>query len=401
MKEFIEGALAISKTVKLCRPGVISAYPITPQTHIVEGLAQLIADGELDAEFINVESEHSAASVVLGASATGIRAYSASSSQGLLLMAEVLFNIAGMRLPLTFCCVNRSVSAPINIWNDHQDSMTVRDSGWIQMFAENIQEACDLHIMGYRISEDNRILLPVMVCIDGYLLSHAYEPVELPLQEDVDKFLPPYNLSYKLDTKNPLTLGVLADPMYYLETRYAIQETMKNVVPVINETTENFVKIFGRSIIPPIVERYKTDDAQTIVIAMGTLCGTIKDTIDELRLEGEKIGLLKIILYRPLPKKEIIDTLKTAKRIIVIDKSISLGAFSPLYEDIVAILNSPDDNGNKLKEYPEISSFIAGLGGRDITKDDIRQIIKESKKQVITKFVGLKETNLFTDIKDV
>ncbi|MBM3251458.1 MAG: pyruvate ferredoxin oxidoreductase, partial [Candidatus Omnitrophica bacterium] len=207
MKKFIEGSYAIAEAVKLCKPGVISAYPITPQTHIVEGLAQLVADGELKAEFVNVESEHSAASTVLGAVATGVRAFTASSSQGLLLMAEVIFNIAGMRLPLVLACANRAVSAPINIWNDQQDVMAVRDSGWILFFAENNQDLIDLHLQGYRIAEDHDVMLPVMVNLDGYILTHGLEVVDMPSQELVDKFLPPYQPLYKLDPANPITLG--------------------------------------------------------------------------------------------------------------------------------------------------------------------------------------------------
>lgn len=211
MKEFLEGAVAIARVVALCRPAVISAYPITPQTHIVEELASLVANGKLKAEFINVESEHSAASCILGATAAGVRAYSSTSSQGLLLMAEVLFNIAGMRLPVMMCCVNRAVSAPINIWNDQQDIMTLRDAGLILLFAENIQEACDLHIQAYRIAEDNEVPLPVIVNIDGFILNHGYEPVEFPDQELVDSFLPPLKLLYKLDVEKPLTLEHLSD----------------------------------------------------------------------------------------------------------------------------------------------------------------------------------------------
>ncbi|MGD9014872.1 MAG: pyruvate ferredoxin oxidoreductase, partial [Candidatus Omnitrophota bacterium] len=223
MKEFLEGSRAIAKIVSLCRPGVISAYPITPQTHMVEGLAQLVADGKLDSQFINVESEHSAASVVLGASATGVRVYTATSSQGLFLMAEVLFNIAGMRLPVVLTCANRAMSAPISIWNDQQDSVSLRDCGFIQFYAENIQEAVDLHLIAYKASENKDILLPAMVCIDGYILTHGIEPVDIPEQERVDKFLPKYQPVYKLDVDNPLTFGFLADPDYYMETRFAIQ----------------------------------------------------------------------------------------------------------------------------------------------------------------------------------
>ena len=218
MKEFLEGSRAVAEVVRLCKPGVISAYPITPQTHIVEELAQMVANGQLKSQFVNVESEHSAASVVLGAVATGVRAFTATSSQGLIYMAEVLFNIAGMRLPLVLTCANRALSAPINIWNDQQDSISLRDSGWIQLYAENNQEAVDLHLLGYRIGEDKSVMLPVMVCMDGFILTHGMESVDIPQQEEVDKFLPAYKPLYKLDPAEPVSMGLLADPDYYLET---------------------------------------------------------------------------------------------------------------------------------------------------------------------------------------
>jgi len=381
MKEFLEGAIAIAKTVKLCKPGVISAYPITPQTHIVEHLAKLVAESELKAEFVNVESEHSAASVVLGATATGVRAYSSSSSQGLILMAEVLFNIAGLRLPLVLCCVNRALSAPINIWNDHQDSISIRDSGWIQMYAETIQEACDMHIQAYKISENPKVLLPVMVCIDGYLLSHGYEIVDIPEQEQVDKFLPEYKLPYKLDVEKPLTLGVLSDPNYYTETRYAIHESMvKEAIPVIKQTSDEFSKVFKKNSYG-LIEKYFVDDAQKIIIAMGSICGIIKDVVDELRSKGEKVGLLRIITYRPFPEKEILDAIENVKEIGIIDKSISLGAYGPVFTDVRAICQMKDK---------KISGFIAGLGGRDIKKLDIYEIFdKISKQQKNLEFINV------------
>jgi len=383
MKEYLEGSQAIAKAVALCRPGVISAYPITPQTHIVEGLAQMIADGELRAEFVNVESEHSACSCCLGASATGVRAYTSTSSQGLLLMTEVIFNVAGLRLPLVLTCANRAVSAPINIWNDHQDSLTVRDSGWIQFYAESIQEAVDLHIQAYRLSEDKRVLLPVMVCVDGYILTHGYEVVDIPSQEEVDRFLPPYQLEYKLDPDNPLTLGVLAGPDYYMETRYAIQKTMEDVLKIIPEISAEFFKIFGRRS-GGLIERYYLEDAEKVIVAMGSVCGTIKEVVDDLREKRKKVGLLKIITYRPFPQDEIYQSLKKAKEIAVLEKAISLGGAGPLYTEIKSIFQGK-------KEVPKISGFIAGLGGRDITKKSIENVLERlSDKQVDSEFVDLK-----------
>lgn len=383
MKEFLEGSQAIAKIIALCRPGVISAYPITPQTHIVEELAQLVADGALKSQFLNVESEHSAASVVLGSSATGVRVFTATSSQGLFLMAEVLFNIAGMRLPVVLTCANRAMSAPINIWNDQQDSVSLRDAGLIQLYAENIQEAADLHLIAYRVAEKKEIMLPAMVCIDGYVLTHGIEPVDMPEQAEVDKFLPPYHPPYKLDVDNPLTLGILADPDSYMETRFALAETHKDVLKQLPKVFADFSAVFGRSY--NLVEKYRLDDAEKAIVAMGSVCGTIKDSIDELRKKGKKVGLLKISLLRPFPAQEIYNALKNIPRIAVLDRALSLGSLAPLYSEIKALFFA------KKKSPRVVSSFIAGLGGRDITKESIRQIFQQlTQREVTDKFIDLK-----------
>ncbi|MBU2540505.1 MAG: pyruvate ferredoxin oxidoreductase [Candidatus Omnitrophica bacterium] len=392
MRQFLEGSQAVAESVKLCRPGVISAYPITPQTHIVEGLAQMVADGDLKAQFINVESEHSAASLVLGASATGARAFTATSSQGLLLMAEVLFNIAGMRLPLVLTCANRSVSAPINIWNDHQDAVTVRDSGWIQFWAEDIQDVIDLHIQAYRLSEDSRVYLPVMVNMDGYILTHGLEVADLPSQKDVDKFLPAYNPSYKLDVENPMTLGFLATPDYYMETRFAIAKTLSDTLEIIPEIAKGFKKVFGRES-GGLLQAYRCEDAEVVLVAKGSLIGTIKDTVDDLRAEGKKVGVLKLITYRPFPAKAICDCLAKIPNIGVVEKSISLGATGPLYADITSVL--PKETKRN------IGGFVIGLGGRDIKKRDIREIFDrliESPNPC--QFIGIKGDLLKEDSKN-
>ncbi len=384
MKKFVEGSHAIAEIIAKCRPGVISAYPITPQTHIVEGLAKLIADGELDAEFINVESEHSAASVVLGASATGVRTYTATSSQGLLLMAEVLFNIAGMRLPVVLTCANRAVSAPINIWNDHQDSMTIRDSGWIHFYAENIQEAIDLHVIAYKVAEDKRISLPVLVGIDGYVLTHAFEVVDMPEVEQVQSFLPPLDPVVKLDPDDPKSMGLLGAPDVYMETRYAIAKTMEDALGVIKEASEAYSQVVGRKT-GGLVEAYRVDDAEKVLVAMGSLVGTIKDVVDELRDKGEKVGVLKIITYRPFPKEEIYEALKGAKYVGVVEKAVSLGADSPLFAEVASLLYKKGANA-------KVNSFTVGLGGRDISPAQIRQIFQEVEKdEVETRFIGLNE----------
>ncbi|OGX16299.1 MAG: pyruvate ferredoxin oxidoreductase [Omnitrophica WOR_2 bacterium RBG_13_41_10] len=384
MKHFLEGSFAVAEIVKLCKPGVISAYPITPQTHIVEELAQMVADGELDSQFVNVESEHSAASVVLGAVATGVRAYTATSSQGLLYMGEVLFNIAGLRLPVILTCANRAVSAPINIWNDHQDSVSMRDTGWIQLFAEDNQEVVDLHLMAYKLGEDKSMMLPVMVCMDGFILTHGIETVDIPTQEQVDKFLPPYSPLYKLDPANPLTLGPLVDPDAYMETRYAIQETLKDALKLIPQITADFAKIFGRHY-NGLIEEYKLKDAERVIVAMGSVCGTIKDVVDELRAKGKKVGLLKITSYRPFPEQEIYEALKNVSKVGVLDRALSLGSYAPLAGEMKAVFFG------KKKKPQIISSFVAGLGGRDITKNSIKEIFRLlTTKEKACEFIDLK-----------
>ncbi len=384
MREFLEGSQAVARIIKLCKPGVISAYPITPQTHIVEELAQMIANGELDSQFVNVESEHSAASVVLGAVATGVRAYTATSSQGLLYMGEVIFNIAGMRLPLVLTCANRAISAPINIWNDHQDSISLRDAGWIQFYVEDIQEVADFHLIGYRIAEDKSMMLPVMVCMDGYILTHGIETVDIPSQEQVDNFLPVYKPLYNLDPENPISMGLLADPDYYMESRYALEATLKDALVLIPKITEEFSKNFGRKY-NGLVEEYRIKDAERVIVAMGSVCGTTKEVVDELRSKGKKIGLLKVTTYRPFPAKEIYEVLKNIPKVAVIDRALSLGSYAPLYVDIKATFFG------KKKAPKIISSFIVGLGGRDITKDSIKEIFRLlNTKEKSGEFIDLK-----------
>jgi pyruvate ferredoxin oxidoreductase alpha subunit len=384
MREFFEGSHAVAEIIKLCKPGVISAYPITPQTHIVEDLAKMVADGTINSQFVNVESEHSAASVVLGASATGVRAYTATSSQGLLYMAEVIFNIAGLRLPLVMTCANRSISAPINIWNDHQDSVSLRDAGWIQFYVEDIQEAVDFHLIGYRLSEDKSIMLPVMVCMDGFILTHGIETVDMPSSEEVDKFLPPYKLPYRLDVENPLTLGPLVDPEYYMEARYAIQKTQEETFKLIPPIMSEFSEIFGRNY-NGLIEEYCTKDAERVIVAMGSVCGTIKDVVDELRAKGKKVGLLKITCYRPLPAQLIYQALKNVPKVAVLERALSLGSYAPLACDIRAVFFG------KKKTPRVISSFIVGLGGRDITGDSIKEIYRLlTTKELTGEFIDLK-----------
>ncbi|MDO9572280.1 MAG: pyruvate ferredoxin oxidoreductase [Candidatus Omnitrophota bacterium] len=385
MKEFLEGSRAVAEIIKSCKPGVISAYPITPQTHIVEGLAQMVANGELTSQFVNVESEHSAASVVLGASATGVRVYTATSSQGLFYMQEVVFNIAGMRLPVVMTCANRAISAPINIWNDQQDSISLRDSGWFQIYAEDNQEAADFHLVAYRLAEDKRVMLPVMVCMDGFILTHGMETVDIPEQDKVNKFLPSYQALYKLDTNEPISMGLLADPDYYMETRFAIQETMKESLVYLSEISKEFLSVFGRDYKDLLVEEYQVKDAEKVIVAMGSVCGTIKEVIDEQRAKGKKVGLLRIITYRPFPYARVYEALKDVAKVAVLDKAVSLGAYAPVAVEMKAAFFG------KKKGPKIISSFVGGLGGRDITLETIHEVFRRlGAKEVNSDFVDLK-----------
>ncbi len=380
MKLILEGSNAIAKIIKLIKPSVISAYPITPQTHIVEDLAKMKADGEADWEYVRAESEFAAASIVLGASATGERVYTATSSQGLLLMTEVLFNIAGMRLPVVLTCANRGVSAPITIWNDHQDAMTVRDAGWLMFFAEDAQEAVDLHVVAYKIAEQLR--LPVMVNVDGFVLTHTYSPVQLPTQSEVNKFLPRYKpaLGTYLNPVRPVTMGAFATPAHYMEIREELHEDVKKSEKIIRKEIKKWNRVKSKKLKVKRVEKLKVERIDTglveyygakkpeaVFVGMGSMIGTIKDFIDNTK---EKVGALKIRSFRPLPVDDIVSVLQKAKYVAILDKSVSLGR-----EGILAV---------EIKSLPiraKVQSFIVGLGGRDITSQHFQKILKLVKKK--------------------
>jgi pyruvate ferredoxin oxidoreductase alpha subunit len=381
MLKITEGSYAVAEAVRLCRPQVISAYPITPQTHIVEALADMVANCQIDAEYITVENELSALSACVGASAAGSRTYSATTSQGLALMFEVCFNAAGMRLPIVMTIANRAMGAPLSIWNDQQDSISLRDSGWLQFYAEDNQEATDLHVIAYRVAEDHSVLLPALVCFDGFILSHTYEPVDMLSQEDVDNYLPKFSPYERLDAADPISFGMYATPDYYLEFRYEIDNAVKRAKDVITKAGKEFGTMFGRDY-SALVEGYRLDDAETAIVAMGSICGTAKDAIDEMRDGGKKAGLLKIRVFRPFPSEEIAQALGKVKRVAVLDKNISLGAKGALALEVKDALYG---SGIPVKDY------ILGLGGRDVRTKDIREIVALLEKGVGDQFYGLRK----------
>jgi pyruvate ferredoxin oxidoreductase alpha subunit len=370
MMKVVEGSYAVAHAAMCCSPDVVSAYPITPQTHIVEHLSQMVADGELNAEFLTVDSEFSALSALIGASAMGARCYSSTTSQGLALMYEVLYNVSGMRMPIVMTVANRALGAPLNIWNDQQDAVGARDAGWLQLYAENVQEAVDITPQAYKIAEDLNILTPIMICMDGFILTHVYEPVELLDKEKVESFLPTYQPPYILDPANPKTIGAFADPSTYTEFRYLQFEAQKKALAKIEAAAKEFEETFGRSF-GGLIDTYNAEDAEIVLVTMGSVIGTIKDAIDEMRSEGIKVGLVKVRSYRPFPVLALRKALKGANVIAVIEKDVSVGNEAGLLTDLkAAFYNS--------KIRTPIIGFTAGLGGRDITIKDIRKIVEKA-----------------------
>ena len=367
MLKQIEGSQAMAQAIALCRPEVICAYPITPQTHIVEGVGALVKAGELqDCEFINVESEFAALSVAIGASAAGARAYTATASQGLLFMAEAVYNAAGLGLPIVMTLGNRAIGAPINIWNDHSDAMALRDAGWIQLFAETNQEAVDLHILAFRLAEE--LSMPVMVCVDGFILTHAVERVDIPDQAQVDAFLPPYDPVQVLDPDHPASIGAMVGPEAFTEVRFLAHYKQQQALRLIPAFSAELAKAFGRAS-GGLLRTYRTEDAETIVVAMGSVCGTIKDVVDEMREEGARIGVVSLVSYRPFPVEELRRILAPAKNVVVVEKSIAVGVGGPLADNIDGALRNLDGR-------PRLHSAIAGLGGRPITRASLRRLFR-------------------------
>jgi pyruvate ferredoxin oxidoreductase alpha subunit len=363
----LEGSRAVAEAVALCRPEVICAYPISPQTHIVENLSQLVKSGELaPCEFVNVESEFAAMSASIGASATGARAYTATASQGLLYMTEALYNASGLGLPIVMTVANRAIGAPINIWNDHSDSMSQRDSGWIQLYAETNQEALDLHIQAFRLAEE--LSTPVMVCMDGFILTHAVERVEMPTQEQVDAFLPPFQPRQLLDPDEPITIGAMVGPEAFMEVKYLAHAKQMQALELIPEIATDFEAAFGRDS-GGLLRSYLTEDAETIVVALGSVLGTIKDTVDELRGEGVKIGVVGITSFRPFPLEAVRAALGHAQRVLVLEKALAVGIGGIVSANVRLALA-----GIQLHGY----TAIAGLGGRPITKASLRGLFMDA-----------------------
>jgi pyruvate ferredoxin oxidoreductase alpha subunit len=362
-----EGSAAVAETVVACRPEVVCAYPISPQTHIVEGISDLVRAGELEhCEYMMVESEFAAMSVCIGASASGARTYTATASQGLLYMAEALFNASGLGLPIVMTVANRAIGAPINIWNDHSDAMSQRDSGWIQLYAETNQEAVDLHVQAFRLAE--QLSLPVMVCMDGFILTHAYEQIDVPERDAVHSFLPPLEPSQVLDPADPMTIGAMVGPEAYAEVKYLAHAKQMQALDTIPVVAEEFEDAFGRPS-GGLVRGYRIDDAETVVVALGSVLGTIEDTIDEMRTEGVRIGALSIKSFRPFPLDEVCEALSGAKRIVVLEKALAIGIGGIVSTNVRIALS-----GSRQQVY----TTVAGLGGRPITGASLRQLFDDA-----------------------
>ena len=367
-----EGSHAIAESVALCRPKVICAYPITPQTHIVEGLGEMVKAGELaDCEFINVESEFAALSVAIGSSAAGVRTYTATSSQGLLFMAEAVYNASGLGLPIVMTIGNRAIGAPINIWNDHSDSMSMRDAGWIQLYAETNQEALDLHIQAFRLAEE--LSCPVMVCMDGFILTHAYERVDVPSQSEVDAFLPPFEPRQVLDPAEPVTIGAMVGPEAFTEVRYLAHHKQMRALERIPALAAEFERRFGRAS-GGLIRPYRTEGAETIVVALGSVNGTIQEVVDEMREAGVAIGSVAITSFRPFPLAALREALMHAKRVVVLEKCLAVGLGGIVSDGVRKALS-----GIQLNGY----TVVAGLGGRAITRASLKRLFEEAGRDAL------------------
>ncbi len=357
---------------KAARVKVVAAYPITPQTTVVEKIADFVENGEMDTEYIRVESEHSAMVACMGAAVTGVRTFTATSSHGLALMHEALHWASGSRIPIVMAVVNRAMGAPWSIWSDFSDSLSQRDTGWLQFYCADNQEVFDTIIQAYKICEDSRVFLPAMVCLEGFILSHTYSPVKIPDQERIDDFLPPYNSGWSLDVNRPYSHANLVSPDWYMEFRYMIQEAMERAKRLIPEIDKEYGERFG-FMYGGLVQRYKCEDADLIVLTMGTMAGDARIAVDRMRKEGLKVGMARVRVYRPFPSEEIAELMKKAHMVVTIDRHISFGMEGFLAAETKSSLFSQ-------KNPPMVASFIAGLGGRDVTVEVIERIVKKSLK---------------------
>ena len=367
MRSQIEGSLAVAKAVALCRPEVVPAYPISPQTHIVEALSDLVRTGELTpCEYLMVDSEFAAMSAAIGASAAGARSYTATASQGILYMAEALYNASGLGLPIVMTVANRAIGSPINIWNDHSDAMSQRDSGWIQLYAESNQAAIDLHVQAFKLAE--ALSLPVMVCMDGFVLTHAFEPLDLPTQAQVDAFLPPFEPRQLLDPAEPVTIGAMVGPEAFAEVKVLMHAKQMQALDLIPQLAGEFSQAFGRSS-GGLVRPYRSADAETVVVALGSVLGTIEDVVDELREEGASVGALGITCFRPYPADELRAALHHARRVVVVEKAFAVGLGGIIGQNVRL----------SLEGLPvRVHDVVAGLGGRPITKGSLRRLLADA-----------------------
>ena len=370
LKKYITANEAVAHAARLARVDVVAAYPITPQTSIVEKLASFIANGEMDADFLKVESEHSALTACMGVRMAGARAFTSTSSQGLEYMHEMLAYVSGGRYPLVLVNVCRSVALPWSIWGDQQDAIQQRDTGWIQIFTETAQEALDMVLQAYRIAEDHRILLPVMVCLDGFIQSHTEELVEIPAQESVDAFLPPYDPVVTLDVGNPYSISVGGFGKHYARWRREQQEATEKAKKVIVEIGDEFARLFGRHY-GGLIEPYRTEGAQAVIVLMGALTGTAREVVDEMRAGGKAVGLIKVRSFRPFPVQELKRALSRVKAAAVLDRDCSWGYEGALATDLKAALYG-------LPNPPAVLNFIGGLGGSDVPPEQMKYMLDKA-----------------------
>ncbi|MDA8441234.1 MAG: pyruvate ferredoxin oxidoreductase [Peptococcaceae bacterium] len=388
-RKFINGNAAVAHAVRMIQPEVIAAYPITPQSTIVEKVAEFIAQGELDAEYIKVESEHSALAACFGAVSAGCRVFTATSSQGLAYMCEMLPYVSGNRMPMVMAVANRGMAAPWTIWGDHQDSVSMRDQGWIQLYVENAQEAFDTCLQAYLLSEDSAVRTPVMVCLDGFVVSHTDELVELPDLQAVQQFLPTYQPLYSIDPATPFTFSIGVAPDRYMEYKYSQQLGMDAALHLIPQISARFAAIFGREQ-AGLIDAYRCADAEYVLVTMGSVTGTARVVADKLRSSGLKTGVLKVRSFRPFPSKALVEVLSQVKGIGILDRNYSFGNQGALGTEVKAALA-----GNTAQQ--QIINFIAGLGGRDIKPSDLelmyQKIVQAVELDTVAQpveFIGLR-----------